>query len=121
MHYTFSEYIRHNTNFIPFHYINGYLFNVMHGRRLFEAAVNLAGNIAVFIPLGAMIPAVFPRLSSLKRFITAALCIPLVIECMQLVFMVGCFDVDDIILNVFGLLIGYGIYALLRASIRKEK
>ena len=110
----FSDYVRRNTNFIPFQYIVGYFRNIMSGENFHYAIVNLVGNVAVFIPLGALIPLVFKKLASFWKYILSAIIIPVVIESIQLVFMVGCFDVDDIILNVLGLLIGYGIYALIK-------
>lgn len=117
--YSFSEYVANNTNFILFHYINGYVRNMIAGERLFEAVINLVGNVVMFVPIGLLLPLAVKRLSSFRSFIICSLCIPLVIESIQLVFMVGCFDVDDIVLNVIGQIIGYGLYILIRG--RKEK
>lgn len=38
--------------------------------------------------------------------------ISLTIEVIQLLTKVGCFDVDDMILNTLGAALGYGIYAV---------
>jgi glycopeptide antibiotics resistance protein len=37
---------------------------------------------------------------------------------MEVVFRVGIFDVDDIILNAFGVMIGYWAYAMLNQRMR---
>ena len=36
----------------------------------------------------------------------------LTIETVQLICKVGCFDVDDLVLNVLGALCGYAVYAI---------
>ena len=38
------------------------------------------------------------------------------LECLQLIFSIGSFDVDDLILNVSGGLLGYGIFLAVIAS-----
>ena len=117
--YSFAEYALRNTNFIPFHNILGSLGDLIAGNKLRYVAVNLAGNVLIFVPLGALLPLNFKKLVSFGKYIVTAVLIPLVIEGIQLIFMVGCFDVDDIILNTIGLLIGYGFYLFLKR--RKEK
>lgn len=111
---SFAEYAVRNTNFVPFRYINGYIRNLKDGEKISYATMNLVGNVAVFIPLGALLPVVFKKLVSFPKYILTAVFIPLAIESLQLIFMVGCFDVDDIILNVIGLLMGYGLYMLIK-------
>lgn len=73
-------------------------------------AVNLFGNIAIFAPLGA-----FVGLLSRMKWIGAIACsflVSLSLECAQIVFSMGTFDVDDLILNTLGGLLGYAAYRL---------
>ncbi|OGO76767.1 MAG: hypothetical protein A2Y23_05875 [Clostridiales bacterium GWB2_37_7] len=70
---------------------------------------NLAGNVAAFIPLGFLLPLAFSGFRTIKTFIVAFILI-LCAEALQLVSRRGVFDVDDIILNMLGSMIGYSIY-----------
>ncbi|WP_239634268.1 VanZ family protein [Paenibacillus sp. H1-7] len=72
--------------------------------------INLFGNVAAFVPFGFLIPWLFPfyaRLSAIVKLFVAAL---LVVESMQFIFKVGSFDIDDILLNVLGGLLGFALY-----------
>jgi len=92
-------------NFIPFVEI----FRYEPFGRLFIK--NIVGNVIMFIPYGFFVS----KYASGKNFILSLFLIFLAsfsIECTQLA--IGrIFDVDDIILNVFGGIIGYSIYVFL--------
>ena len=94
-------------NLIPFIYLFDY-------PTVKEALLNLVGNIAMFIPLGVVWPLVFPELSTHGKAIAAGVGISLTIEVLQLPFFDRASDIDDLILNSLGFLIGYGIYLLVR-------
>lgn len=65
----------------------------------------LVGNVLMFIPMGVLLPLTFPQLSRKKLWL-AAVTVPLIIEIIQPI--VGrSFDVDDLICNFIGILIGY--------------
>jgi glycopeptide antibiotics resistance protein len=85
-----------------------------------EALLNLIGNMALFIPLGIVWPAVFKKLDSHKKVISAGFGMSLAIELLQLLFYDRATDIDDLILNTLGFLIGYGIY-LLAKKLPKNK
>lgn len=71
---------------------------------------NLVGNVAVFIPFGFLFPYVFKRgRNFLVMFLNAFLFV-LGIEVFQLFSAFGAFDVDDILLNCVGAVIGYICY-----------
>ena len=82
--------------------------------------INLVGNVAVFIPLGCALPALFPRSNSFVRVAILTFGISLLAETMQLLLKVGCFDVDDLLLNTIGGCIGYLVYCLFRRCWRKK-
>lgn len=73
---------------------------------------NLLGNIFLFTPLGIFLPVLFPPLRKFFRTMLSVTVIISAIELCQLALMVGSCDIDDLILNVFGASIGYGLYAL---------
>ena len=79
-----------------------------------EALINLIGNTAMFIPLGIVWPSVFKQLDTHKKVIAAGVGYSLLIEILQLPFFDRVSDVDDLILNSLGFLIGYGIYLLVK-------
>lgn len=75
------------------------------------AAVNLAGNVAVFVPLGVFLPTLWPRLRKLWRCALCLATIIVAVEAIQLITLLGVCDVDDLLLNMTGGLMGYGLYA----------
>ena len=79
-----------------------------------EALLNLIGNTAMFIPLGIVWPAVFKKLNTHWKIIAAGVGVSLSIELLQLPFYNRATDIDDLILNSAGFIIGYGIYLLVQ-------
>jgi len=84
----------------------------------------LGGNVLVFVPLGLLLPIVWPRGRRVSRMVLAALLFSLSIEIGQLAvslllgFWYRMSDVDDVLLNVVGVLLGWGLYRLLAARAR---
>jgi glycopeptide antibiotics resistance protein len=76
----------------------------------------LAGNVAVFVPIGLLLPVAAPRLASWPRMIAAALAVSVAIESGQLAvslvlgFSYRVTEIDDVILNVPGVLAGFVLY-----------
>ena len=85
-----------------------------------EALLNLIGNVTMFIPVGIVWPIVFKDLDKPWKVIAAGVGFSLIIEILQLPFFDRLSDIDDLILNSAGYLIGYGIVLLVRAC-RKRK
>ncbi len=86
-----------------------------------EALLNLIGNTAMFIPLGIVWPGVFKKLNTHGKVIAAGFGVSLTIEILQLPFFGRSSDIDDLILNTLGYLLGYGIYLCVKKLRRKEK
>ena len=76
------------------------------------AVVNLAGNIVLFIPLGYLLRAVFPKLRKSWRALLAAAGIIILVELCQMSTLLGTCDVDDLILSLLGCALGCGLYSL---------
>ena len=76
--------------------------------------INIVGNVVVFIPYGLGLPLLFERLQSFFRVVILSFGTSLLAETMQLILRVGCFDVDDLLLNTVGGCIGYFVYLLFR-------
>jgi len=79
-----------------------------------EFLINLIGNITMFIPIGIIWPIVFKELNTHKRVIAAGVGFSLCIEILQLPFAVRVSDIDDLIMNSVGFLVGYGLYLLVK-------
>lgn len=77
-----------------------------------EALLNLIGNTAMFLPLGIVWPLTFKKLDSHTKVIAAGAGFSLLIELLQLPFYDRVSDIDDLILNTLGFLLGYGVYLL---------
>jgi glycopeptide antibiotics resistance protein len=76
------------------------------------AIINLIGNVVMFIPLGFCLPWVFRRLGRLWKTLLVSAGIIILVEAVQLVTLLGHCDVDDLILNLIGVTIGYLLYAI---------
>jgi glycopeptide antibiotics resistance protein len=102
-HYKISE-GKKKANLVPFKTIK-----LMQSDRLSEEyrIDNIAGNIAGFIPLGILFPLLFVGLRRLWRTAFMVFLVSLGFEITQLVTGIGIFDIDDLILNVTGGIIGY--------------
>ena len=86
-----------------------------------EAILNLVGNITMFISAGIIWPLVYKELNTPARAIFAGIGISLFIELMQLPFYDRVTDIDDLILNTIGYLVGYSIFILIRHIIIKAR
>ena len=94
-------------NLIPF--VN--LFDYDSKRDLL---LNVIGNTAMFIPSGIVLPIIYKKLNTFWKVVAAGAMMSLCIEIIQLPFSVRTSDVDDLMLNVLGVIVGYGIYAAVK-------
>ncbi|WP_154889630.1 VanZ family protein [Longibaculum muris] len=73
---------------------------------------NIILNILMFVPLGFLLPLVHESFKTWWKTYLAGLGLTVFIELSQLIFHLGVFEVDDIMNNAVGCMIGFGIYAL---------
>ncbi len=83
-----------------------------------SAAVNLAGNVAVFVPAGFFLPRLWPAMGKYWRFALCLAGIMAAVEAVQLATGLGVCDVDDLLLNLLGGTAGFWLY---RAFARKPE
>jgi glycopeptide antibiotics resistance protein len=81
---------------------------------------NIGGNIIGFIPLGILLPLAWPFFKKWWRLALLVFCISLSFEAFQLLTGVGVFDVDDLILNTGGGIIGFILYAGARRLMKED-
>ncbi|MBO5569415.1 MAG: VanZ family protein [Clostridia bacterium] len=88
-----------------FHALISFLKEIQRGR----VGANFLGNIVLFIPVGVLVPIVADW-RQLWKTAVIGFAFSLLIETLQLITSRGCFDLDDVILNGLGTVIGFGIY-----------
>lgn len=107
-------------NLIPFRTINLYIN--FQGEVSLQI-INLLGNIVVFVPIGIFIVLLMKKAGFIHSLLIG-FGSTLFIEIMQLVLSVSgvisrSFDVDDLLLNTIGVLIGYFIASLFRTYLNR--
>ena len=100
-------------NFIP-------LVNLFDYEIMSEAIINFVGNTTMFIPVGIIWPIAFKELDTPPRTIAAGAGFSLLIEILQLPFFDRVSDIDDLLLNLVGIAMGYGLLHVLMC-IKKRK
>lgn len=101
-------------NVIPLRTIGIYLANLDSGFWL----RNLVGNLVLLLPVGLVGPIVFLWMDRWWRVLLAAVALSLAIEVAQLWVPDRSADVDDLLLNVAGAILGYAILRVLRIGSR---
>ncbi|MFE1241242.1 VanZ family protein [Streptomyces tendae] len=98
-----SEALTH-TNLHPGRSLRAYLDQPA----LRDAVKQIGGNILLGVPFGVLVPVVAPRTRGVLRVLLLTAVAMLLVECAQGVLVTGrAFDVDDVILNSAGALLGY--------------
>ena len=104
-------------NWIPF-------VNLFDYPEMKDILINVIGNTAMFVPLGIVWPSVYKGLDTHGKIISAGIGFSLCIEILQLPFYDRVSDVDDLLLNSLGFVIGYLLYLLakrLSKQVRRMK
>ena len=116
------EQVKMSINLVPFRTIYGSLYSIIHRTIPYlipHDIISLLGNFALVIPFGLFIPRLFERYRRFVKFILLAFAILISIETFQVLTLRGSFDVDDIILNLAGAVIGFFIARI--AKSRKQR
>ncbi len=111
MHRTDWLYWQRSVNLVPFRTVIAQLSPEAPP----TAVAQIIGNVALLFPFGVLAPAVFPGLRRLGSLSIAAICVTAGIELLQLlqkVALIGSrsIDVDDVILNTAGALLGFLVW-----------
>ena len=90
---------------------------------MFATATNLLGNVLIFLPFGLFM-AMASRYRSFLNTLIYSFALSLTIELSQLFMKVGCFDVDDLLLNTIGGILGFITFLIcnvIRRNYAKKK
>jgi len=86
-----------------------------------HALYNVVGNILLFVPLGLFIPLLFKTENKLYKIAWYGFVFSLLIEVLQLLTPTNITDVDDLIFNTLGAIIGYFLYTICIKILHKTK
>lgn len=73
---------------------------------------NLFGNLVLLAPLGIFLPIFFEPIRQVRKIVVAGFLVSLSIELSQFILKVRIFDVDDLIFNTLGVLVGFLVFLL---------
>lgn len=96
-------------NLIPFKSIG----EIMAYGSTYSIIINIFGNLFVFMPIEYFLIELFNKKKFLINLLISFIVI-LAIELIQYIFKVGVFDIDDIILSLFGMMVFYICYNKLK-------
>jgi len=107
-------------NLTPFKEIQRF---IVYSGHLGVASVftNLIGNVVAFIPFGIFLPILTNNRLKICQVTISTFALTLSIELIQLMSRVGIFDVDDIILNTLGGIIGYLMFFVWKSVKERKK
>ncbi|GAA2624704.1 MULTISPECIES: VanZ family protein [Streptomyces] len=98
-----------HSNVRPGHSIHAYL----EGTSTIEAVRQLGGNLLLGVPFGVLLPVLLPPARGLLRVAAVTVVMMTLVELTQGALVTGrVFDIDDVILNTAGALIGYLLIGL---------
>lgn len=99
-----------NLNVVPFATLKLYL-NILKNSTdpylIRHAFINLAGNVIMFIPLGFFLPYLRKETGNFFSMFVCTVVVIILIESVQYITGLGSCDIDDLILNVPGVMIGW--------------
>lgn len=122
-----EPYSSYQYNFTLFRELNRYIqYRSQIGIMYF--LINVVGNVVAFMPFGFLVPVLYReqrkggahRGHYFRSFLFVSFLgflFSLAVESVQLVTKVGCFDVDDLLLNTIGVMLGYVVYYISKKMI----
>jgi glycopeptide antibiotics resistance protein len=104
----YTLFLRYSVNLVPFASIR----NMVEHARPSDAARQIAGNLALLLPLGMLAPALFLRMRRVVPMVALGVGAAVGIEVIQYLARIArlslrSIDVDDAILNMLGAAVGY--------------
>lgn len=118
------EQVKISFNIIPFRTLSRYL-HILASKEYYmaiwgaysiyrfyarHAVINLVGNVVMFVPLGFFLPVIWQSLRRLRFCMLCGASIILCIEIVQLFTLTGSCDIDDLLLNLIGIGLGYVLF-----------
>lgn len=98
-------------------------FNFLPFVDMIKGPIDTALNVLLFLPLGVLLPLLYAEFENAKKTLLAACILSFSIECIQM-FGLGITDVNDLLTNTAGAMLGFALSKTRRAMIpadRKKK
>ena len=104
--------IQDRINLVPFKTIMTFVkeFDSMYSTS--QIILNLFGNVCAFMPMALFLLLLFKRQNKAFQFVITLILMILGIEFLQLITGSGRFDIDDLILNLFGAVLVYLLFKI---------
>lgn len=114
IYFDYLTQLKRSINLIPFKTVIEYVEKYQSGypSLIRHAIVNLGGNVATFIPLGYFLPAIWAKLRNARTMFIYSSIIIASVEIIQYFTLLGSLDIDDYILNIAGIFLGFLIYRI---------
>lgn len=103
-------------NFIPFTFVQEFFYSKTSIDILLK---NIFGNIFLFFPMGIILPLKF-KILNFKNTAFVCFMLSLILEIIQYSFKVGISDIDDLILNTFGGVLGFIYFKILNINFKNK-
>lgn len=108
---SYRQQIKNNISLIPFYTIRHYwkivCMKQYNDVLFYHSVINLAGNIILFIPIGYFLPRLWIKMRKFFPFLFTCFLSVFIVELLQLLTLLGSMDIDDLILNLVGMILGY--------------
>jgi len=109
--WSYFKYIKYSINIIPFKNISRYITALCTGSMNISTPItNLGGNLILLFPMGFYLPFFIKKIKKVITFSIWMIIIIFFLEVIQLCTGRGAFDIDDIILNTVGAILGFLIW-----------
>lgn len=96
-------------NLLPFQTIRDYI-QFSSEMRFLRWFSNLAGNLFIFVPMGFYLPILFSFMRKFFRTLLVIIAVSISLEALQYLFGTGSTDIDDLLLNTLGGILGFGLF-----------
>ncbi len=116
---TYSE-REYHYNLVPLKEISRFII-YRESLGMWPVLLNIAGNVAAFVPFGIFLPIFSMRCRKIWMTVYYSFELSLLVELLQLVTRVGSFDVDDLILNTLGGMLGFLVYQIGKHMFRGDE
>ena len=104
---------QHRVNLIPFYTVR----EISDKSGYYTILINNIGNIVALMPMGVFLPLLFFRQRRVKMFVLTNVFCVMLIESLQMLFLMGAWDIDDLILNVTGAVL---MFLVMRTRLAKN-
>ena len=107
------EHFINRSNLIPFRTISNYIRAIKNNTINYYIPIkNIVGNLLLFLPMSVFLACMIKKCRSLPINLLVIFTVLITVEALQIVTRLGSFDIDDLILNMLGALIGFALWKL---------